>query len=274
VLCTGLGGGLYDPSGLSGCTIVGSTGMHMRLQPDASKVKLNSERSGYTMAFPAPGAVAQIQSNMASTLNIDWLLDLARNLLKEHGVERSRADVLKGMDEKLLARQPAKLLYHPYVSKAGERGPFMEPAARAMFNGLDTTTDYYDMMRAVFEGLAFAARDCYAAMGDIPKEVRITGGAARSKALRVILASALNANVRSVSREEAGAAGAAMIAAVQQKLFSTMADCVNVWVEPHFGKITPPDSHLAKTYERVFPTYVEARKSMRNVWRNRAGATS
>lgn len=272
VLCTGLGGGLYDPSGLSGCTIVGSTGMHMRLQPDASKVKLNSERSGYTMAFPAPGAVAQIQSNMASTLNIDWLLDLARNLLKEHGVERSRADVLKGMDEKLLAREPAKLLYHPYVSKAGERGPFMEPAARAMFNGLDTTTDYYDMMRAVFEGLAFAARDCYAAMGDIPKEVRITGGAARSKALRIILASALNASVRSVSREEAGAAGAAMIAAVQQKLFNTMADCVNVWVEPHFGIITPPDSHLAKTYVRVFPTYVEARKSMRIVWRNRAGA--
>jgi erythritol kinase (D-erythritol 1-phosphate-forming) len=274
VLCTGLGGGLFDSSGLSGCTIVGSTGMHMRLQPDISKVKLNSERSGYTMAFPAPGMVAQIQSNMASTLNIDWLLDLARNLLREHGVECSRADVLKGMDEKLLAREPAKLLYHPHISKAGERGPFMEPAARAMFNGLDTTADYYDMMRAVFEGLAFAARDCYAAMGDIPKEVRITGGAARSKALRVILASALNANVRSVSREEAGAAGAAMIAAVQQKLFRDMSDCANAWVEPHFGKVTEADAGLVKTYERAFPSYVEARKAMRPVWRGRAGVSS
>lgn len=267
VLCTGLGGGLYDPTGQSGCTIVGSTGMHMRLQPDVSKVKLNVEKSGYTMAFPAPGMVAQIQSNMASTLNIDWLLDVARGILKDQGVEKSRADLLQNIDEKILVREPAKIMYHPYISKAGERGPFMEPAARAMFNGLDTTTDYYDMMRSVFESLAYAARDCYSAMGPIPKEIRITGGAARSKALRTILASVLNAKVRSVSREEAGAAGTAMIAAVQQKLFPDMTTCANTWVEPHLGASTDPDSGLTLRYEKIFPVYVETRKAMRPVWR-------
>jgi erythritol kinase (D-erythritol 1-phosphate-forming) len=267
VLCTGLGGGLYDPTGHSGCTIVGSTGMHMRLQPDVSKVKLNTEKSGYTMAFPAPGMVAQIQSNMASTLNIDWLLDVARGILSESSVEKSRTDLLNGMDEKLLAREPAKVMYHPYISKAGERGPFMEPAARAMFNGLDTTADYYDMMRGVFEGLAYAARDCYSAMGPIPKEIRVTGGAARSKALRTILASVLNAKVRSVSREEAGAAGTAMIAAVQQKLFPDMTTCTDVWVEPHLGAATEPVPALTARYEKIFPLYVETRKAMRPVWR-------
>jgi erythritol kinase (D-erythritol 1-phosphate-forming) len=272
VLCTGLGGGLHDPSGRSGCTIVGSTGMHMKLQIDASKVKLNSEMSGYTMAYPAPGAVAQIQSNMASTLNIDWLLDLARGILKENGIDKNRADLLKGMDEKLMAREPAKVLYHPYISKAGERGPFMEPAARSMFNGLDTTTDYFDMMRSVFEGLAFAARDCYSAMGDVPEEIRITGGGARSKALRVILASTLDAKVRSVSREEAGAAGAAMIAAVQQKLFADMTACANTWVEPHLGSATLPDAQLTARYEQIFPHYVAARKAMRPIWRGFGGA--
>jgi erythritol kinase (D-erythritol 1-phosphate-forming) len=270
VLCTGLGGGLFDPTGHSGCTIVGSTGMHMRLQPDVSKVKLNTEKSGYTMAFPAPGMVAQIQSNMASTLNIDWLLDVARGILKDQGMEKSRSDLLTGMDEKLLVREPAKVMYHPYVSKAGERGPFMEPAARAMFNGLDTTADYYDMMRGVFEGLAYAARDCYSAMGEIPKEIRITGGAARSKALRTILASVLNAKVRSVSREEAGAAGTAMIAAVQQKLFPDMTTCADVWVEPHLGVATEPNTLLTSHYEKIFPHYVETRKAMRPIWRNLA----
>jgi erythritol kinase (D-erythritol 1-phosphate-forming) len=272
VLCTGLGGGLYDPSGQSGCTIVGSTGMHMRLQTDVSKVKFNAEKSGYTMAFPSPGMVAQIQSNMASTLNIDWLLDVARGMLSDNGIEKSRSELLKGLDEKVLAREPAKVLFHPYISKAGERGPFMEPAARAMFNGLDTSVDYYDMMRSVFEGLAFAARDCYAAMGDIPKEIRITGGAARSKALRVILASTLNARVRSVSREEAGAAGAAMIAAFQQKLFPDMTTCTNTWVEPHLGASTEPDAELTQRYEKIFPQYLAARKAMRPVWRGLAGA--
>ena len=267
VLCTGLGGGLYDPTGQSGCTIVGSTGMHMRLQTDVSKVKLNAEKSGYTMVFPAPGMVAQIQSNMASTLNIDWLLDVGRGLLKHHGVEKSRGDLLKGMDEMLLARAPANLLYHPYISKAGERGPFMEPAARAVFNGLDTGTDYFDLMRAVFEGLGFAARDCYSAMGPIPGEVRITGGAARSKALRLILASILNAKIRSVSREEAGAAGAAMIAAVQQKLYPDMTACAAHWVEPHLTGITEPDPQLRPIYDAAFESYLTSRKALRPVWR-------
>lgn len=267
IICSGLGGGLFDPSGQSGCTIVGSTGMHMRLRTSADDVQLNSERSGFTIVFPAPGMVAQIQSNMASTLNIDWLLDVARGVLADNGVIKDRADLLKGMDDKVLSREAAKLLYHPYISWAGERGPFMDLAARAMFNGLDTTADYFDMMRAVFEGLAFAARDCYSVMGPTPREIRVTGGAARSTALRLILASALNASVRSVAREEAGAAGAAMMAAVQQKLYSDMAACAAKWIDPHLGVPLAPDPQLAASYDRVFPQYVAARQAMRPIWR-------
>jgi erythritol kinase (D-erythritol 1-phosphate-forming) len=267
VLCTGLGGGLYDPTGQSGCTIVGSTGMHMRLQPDVSKVSLNAEKSGYSMRFPAPGIVAQIQSNMASTLNIDWWLDVARALLAEQGVRKSRGDLLAGLDERLARCAPAKVLFHPYISKAGERGPFMEPAARAMFNGLDTTADYFDMMRGIFEGLAFAARDCYSVMGPVPRDVRLTGGAARSSMLRLIFASVLNAPVRSVERDEAGAAGVAMIAAVQQKLFPDMTACAATWVAPALGSATAPDAALARIYDAAFHTYIDARQSMRPVWR-------
>ena len=267
VICTGLGGGLFDPQGKTGCTIVGSTGMHMRIAPSAAHVRLNAELSGYTMTFPVPGMYAQIQSNMASTLNIDWLLDLARGILKSAGVERSRAELLQGMDERILAADPARLMYHPYISKAGERGPVMEPAARAMFTGLELGMGYADLMRAVYEGLCLASRDCYAAMGDIPEEVRITGGAARSSALRIMLASALRARVRTVSREEAGAAGAAMMAAVQQRLYPDMASCVAQWVEPLLGGITHPDPALAATYDSAFTLYKDTRERMRPVWR-------
>jgi erythritol kinase (D-erythritol 1-phosphate-forming) len=270
-VCTGLGGGLFDPTGETGCTVVGSTGMHMRLRPDVNSALLNAERAGFTVIFPAPGMVAQMQSNMAATLNIDWLLDVAIGILADNGVSKSRADLLKGLDEKVLGREPAKLLYHPYISWAGERSPFMDTAARAMFNGLDTTANYYDMMRSVFEGLAFAARDCYEVMGPIPKEIRVTGGAARSKALRLILASVLNAEIRTVSREEAGAAGTAMIAAVQQKLFPDMAACAKAWVDPCLGASTKPDADLASQYDRVFPNYVAARKAMRPIWKGLRG---
>ena len=277
VICTGLGGGLFDPLGNTGCTIVGSTGMHMRMAPTATDVKLNAEMSGYTMCFPVPGMYAQMQSNMASTLNIDWLLDMARDMLKSERVERSRGDLLKGVDEKIMARPAGRILYHPYISHAGERGPFLEPAARAMLTGLEIGQGFADLMRGVYEGLCFASRDCYAAMGDIPEEIRVTGGAARSKALRLILASTLKARVRSVSREEAGAAGAAMIAAVQQRLYLDMATCAAQWVDPLLSDSTAPDAHLSAIYDKSFILYKETREKMQPVWRammaNRKEAT-
>jgi erythritol kinase len=267
VVCTGLGGGLFDREGRVGCSIAGSTGMHMRLAPSASAVKLNPERTGYTMAFPAPGMLAQMQSNMASTLNIDWLLDVGRDVLKSQGVERSRKDLLEGLDDTVLARPSSRLLYHPYISQAGERGPFLDAAARAQFTGLEAGMGFADLMRAVFDGLGLAARDCYTAMGPLPKDIRLTGGGARSKALRLIFASALDAPVRSVERAEAGAAGAAMIAAVQQKVFPSMVDCAAKWVDPVLGPETKPDAGLARHFETTFPIYRETRDRMRNVWR-------
>lgn len=267
VICTGLGGGLYDPEGKVGCTIVGSTGMHMRITPDVSAVKLNAEKSGYTMAVPVEGKAALIQSNMASTLNIDWLLDVARGVLKSQGVERSRGELLKGMDDAMMAKPSGSLLYHPYISRAGERGPFLDASARASFIGLDTSHDFASLMRSVFEGLCFAARDCYEATGSIPEEVRITGGAARSSALKVMLASTLGAPVRTVNREEAGAAGVAMMAAVQQKLYPDLDACVAEWVNPLLGQPTLPDSKLRTVYDASYKLYREVRATLPPVWR-------
>ena len=266
VVCTGIGGGLYDPQGKVGCTIVGSTGMHMRMVPNSEDVKLNSEMSGYTMTFPEPGSQVQVQSNMASTLNIDWLLDLGVDVLRSQNVDRTRSDILKGLDEKVLNAKPAQAIYHPYISKAGERGPFLDPKARAMFSGLETGMGYADLMRSIYEGLCFAARDCYSVMGSIPQEVRITGGAARSKALRSMLASTLRADVRVVSRDEAGAAGVAMIAATQQKIYPSLKACVDQWVTPLIGEATKPDSGLAKSYDGAFAIYKETREKMRPLW--------
>jgi erythritol kinase (D-erythritol 1-phosphate-forming) len=267
VICTGLGGGLFDPAGNTGCTIIGSTGMHMRLAVTADHVKLNPERSGYTMPFPVPGMYAQMQSNMAATLNIDWLVDLAREVLADEGLSRTRQDMLARIDEKVLARPGGRVLFHPYISQAGERGPFLEPAARAQFTGLEIGMGYSDLMRGVFEGLCMAARDCYAALGGVPREIRLTGGATRSRALKLLLASALGADVRTVNREEAGAAGAAMMAAVQQGFYASMEACAAKWVEPLLGPAVKPDRKLAENFDATFPLYVEARKLMRPLWR-------
>ncbi len=277
VICTALGAGLYDRASNVGCTIVGSTGMHMRLAPSADDVTLTDEATGYTMPFPVPGHYAQMQSNMAATLNIDWLLDLARDLLASAGVTRSRADLIRGLDENVLQAKPCELLFHPFISDAGERGPFVAHEACAQFLGLRSRHGYWDLMRAVMEGLAFAARDCYVAMGSLPGEVRMTGGAARSRALGAILGATLESDISVCSRGEAGAAGAAMMAAVATGLYPDMAACAEEWVRPYLNTPQAPDGALVSRYRQMFPAYVNARLAARPVWKElaalRAGVT-
>lgn len=276
VICTALGAGLYDRAPNVGCTIIGSTGMHMRLARSADDVTLTDEATGYTMPFPVPGHYAQMQSNMAATLNIDWLLDLARDLLASAGVTRSRADLIRGLDENVLQAKPCELLFHPFISEAGERGPFVAHEACAQFLGLRSRHGYWDLMRAVMEGLAFAARDCYAAMGSLPGEVRMTGGAARSRALGAILGATLESDISVCSRGEAGAAGAAMMAAVATGLYPDMASCAEDWVRPYLNTPQAPDGELVSRYRKMFPAYLNARLAARPVWKElaalRAGA--
>lgn len=265
IMCTAMGAGLHDPAISPGMTVLGSTGMHMRFVPDADSVELNPDRTGYTIAFPG-AAYAQMQTNMAATLNIDWMLDLALEVLASAGVERQRSDLLADMDERVLAARPGAALYHPFISSAGERGPFTEPDARASFTGLDQNTSWFDLMRSVYDSLAMASLDCYTAMGPLPGEIRLSGGAARSAALRRILSAALNRPIRSVAQEEAGAAGAAMMAAVQQGVFSDIGACSDAWVTPLLGNAEQPDPALAPIYQPMFEAYIATRKAMTSAW--------
>ncbi len=265
VICTSLGAGIHAPGVSAGCTIVGSTGMHMRATtPDA--VRLGTDATGYVMCLPIPGMVAQMQSNMAATLNLDWILALAADLAADLGRSATRADLLGRVDGWVARGAPGALVYHPYISEAGERGPFVDNAARASLIGLNTGHRFPDLVRAVVEGLGMAARDCYAAMGPVPDEIRVSGGAARSAALRGILAAALDRPVRASLREEAGAAGAAMIAAVAIGAFPDMERCIAAWVTPALGAPEPPDPGLAAQYAALFPSYLAARRALAPVW--------
>ena len=265
IMCCAVGAGLHDPEVRPGLSVIGSTGMHMRFVPDAASVMLNADRSGYTMAFPGT-AFAQMQTNMAATLNIDWVLGLAAEMLAAEGVSRTADDLLQGMDARVMAARPGAALYHPYISTAGERGPFAEPDARASLTGLDQTTGWFDIVRSVYDGLALAARDCYAEMGPIPSEIRLTGGAARSAALRQILAAALKAPVRTVAQEEAGAAGAVMMAAVAQGLHADIGASVEAWVTPLLQEAEAPDPALVPIYDALYDAYRAGRDHAGPSW--------
>ncbi len=263
--CTAIGAGVREGGADHGCTILGSTGVHLRACP-AEAVVPNPEGTGYVLVLPLPGRVAPMQTNMAGTLNLDWVLGLAREVLADLA-PGAGADPLDLLD-RWLAAAPAVPgpLYLPYISPAGERGPFVDPHARAGFAGLSRDHGYGDLVRAVAAGLALAARDCHAATGPLPPEIRLTGGAARSGALRALFAAALGRPVRRALRAEAGAAGAAMIAAVAIGAEPDMDGALDRWVTPMLGPPEPPDPGLAAAFDRAYDDFRALRGALRPLW--------
>jgi erythritol kinase len=61
-----------------------------------------------------------------------------------------------------------------------------------------------DLIRAVFNGLAFAPAIATSRWGRMPGKVRLTGGAARSASLRSILGGALGAEIQTIRTRGGG----------------------------------------------------------------------
>jgi erythritol kinase len=179
MVMSALGAGVRSEGRNAAVSAIGSTGVHLLAKP-VSEVMLNSERTGYVIALPIPGVVTQVQTNMGATINLDWLLQMGADLLAEFGTQVGLNDMIARVDGWFAASKPGNIVYHPYISEAGERGRFVNARARANFSGLSSRHRFPDLVRAVVEGLGMATRDCYAAMGHLPNELRVSGGAARS----------------------------------------------------------------------------------------------
>lgn len=265
MVMTALGAGVYTADAHVGCSTIGSTGVHMTAKR-AKDVRLNAEHTGYIICLPHEDLVAQTQTNMAATLNIDWILDLGTDLISEFAPRPSQKEMIKRLEGWLATSEAGVLVYHPYISDAGERGPFLNPNAKANFTGLATTHRFPDLVRGVVEGLGMAARDCYGAMGAMPQELRLTGGATKSLAFRKILSAALGASVRVSEREEAGAAGAAMMAAVGIGVYPDMKACIDEWVVPLLAQAEDPDTTLSQKYQRLYEAYAQTRVGLVRPW--------
>lgn len=271
ILCSSIGAAIFDAERQVGCTVIGSTGAHMRLRHSLDEIVLNDQQVGYTMVFPMEGTWAQIVLNMAATLNIDWLLDLVSEVAGIVGVdETDRRRVLDALESRLdcllASSEPDQVLYHPYIAPGGERGPFVNPWACAQFTGLRADTQFIDLVRAVYEGIGFAARDCYEVLGRDVDEIRLAGGAANSPHCRQIIAAALNAPIRRTQRAETGAAGAAALAAVALGCYPSLAEACADWVDPFVQPPEMPVPELSERYAQVFPIYQLGYRHAQPVW--------
>ena len=147
------------------------------------------------------------------------------------------------------------LLFLPYLT--GERTPYPDPLARGAFVGLTVRHTRAHMTRAVLEGVAFGLRDSMelmraAGLGEI-RQVRVSGGGARSPLWRQILSDVLNTELVTVNTTEGAAYGAALLAGVGANAWSSVAESCQATVKT--VEQTGPRLDTVARYESAYGQY-------------------
>jgi xylulokinase len=175
----------------------------------ASTPEARIEPKGRLHAFchAVPGLWHFMGVMLSAAGSLQWHRDtLAPNMSYEHLLREAEG----------LPAGSEGLQFLPYLS--GERTPYPDPLARGAWIGLTLRHGRGHMTRAVLEGVAFGLKDCFelietAGLGEV-RQVRISGGGARSALWQKILASVFETELVTVNTAEGAAYGAALLAAV------------------------------------------------------------
>jgi erythritol kinase (D-erythritol 1-phosphate-forming) len=154
VAACALGSGAIEHGHAS--TILGTAGIHQVIM---NRPILEPHMVGMTLCHGVKGRWLRMLAAMTATPNLDWFLrELAPDL-----AARASGDRLYRQLETMVDSVPAGsdgVIFHPYLFPGGERGPFVKPTARASFTGLSLNHTRAHLLRAVYEGVAFATLDC------------------------------------------------------------------------------------------------------------------
>ncbi|WOH64779.1 xylulokinase [Bradyrhizobium sp. BWA-3-5] len=155
------------------------------------------------------------------------------------------AALLAPLGETVHGPSPVKFL--PYLD--GERTPHNDAAASGAFAGLRGATGRDQIVQAVLEGVAFAARDNLAALGGGISEVDLVGGGSRSVLWAQICADVLGI---AVHRVEEGEVGAALGAARLGRLAATGENPAQVCTRPRRLASFTPRAPAMAAYDETY----------------------
>jgi gluconokinase len=185
-----------------------------------------------------------------------WVRDHLATLEAEEG-RRLGKDPYDHLTE--LAKQvpagSAGLLFLPFL--AGERAPYWNANARGLFFGLSLFHEKKHMIRSVLEGVVYRIHSVASALAELTgkaREVRASGGFARSPFWLQIMADVLETPVtvpRSIESSGLGAAQLGLLAVGEIRDFAT----IHEWVRTEARY--EPDAHNSQIYAQLTPIYMQ-----------------
>lgn len=146
------------------------------------------------------------------------------------------------------------LYWLPYLM--GERTPHLDSIARGAWIGLTAKHNRADMLRSILEGVSYSMRDCLQileSMGVEVRNVRASGGGARSPFWRQMLADILGVSIATLENKEGSAYGAALLAMTGSGAFSTVEEACAATIREADALV--PVAYTSAAYQRGYEVY-------------------
>jgi len=200
---------------------------------------------------------------LAAGGSLQWFRNaVCKTLMTE--AKKKKIDAYDVLTEEAAVTPPGAegLLFLPYL--AGERTPHADPNARGAFVGLTMAHTRGHMTRAIMEGVTYSLRDCLEIIeerGVGVKQVRASGGGARSPFWRQMQADVFGKTVVSMAADEGPGYGVALLAAVGAGEFKDVPEACEATVKTT-GQ-TKPVAAARKAYDNGFPVYQSLYRSLR-----------
>lgn len=254
VSSTGLGAGCVKEG--QALSILGTAGVHLAVSNKAPA----DEKATYSICVHCvPDRWVVNSMAMTATANLDWFLREAAQADRLEAEEQNR-NFYEIVNEKVSSSPigAGGILYLPFLQ--GERAPFLKPSARGVFFGMSNATTRADMIRAIYEGVAFSTLHNYESIERaIPiREVVLAGGGSKSQVWSQILSDCTNKPMRIPAGEEFGALGAALNAAVAVGIFSNHQQAVEKIAMARTHKPDPTANAQYRNYYEVYRFLIES----------------
>ncbi|MEX2310069.1 MAG: xylulokinase [Pirellulales bacterium] len=253
-----VGNGIVRPGLLS--TSIGTSGV-VFVHSDSPQV--DPEGRLHTFCHAVRGKWHMMGVTLSAGGSLQWF----RNALCETVAalaKRRKIDVYDVLTEEAAVTPPGAegLFFLPYL--AGERTPHADPNARGAFVGLTLAHSRGHLVRAIMEGVTYSLRDCLAIIEELNvavKQIRASGGGARSMLWRQMQADVLGKSVFSMAADEGPAYGVALLAAVGAGEFKSVPEACDATVKTK-GQ-TKPNVTARRYCEKAFPVYQQLYRSLR-----------
>lgn len=146
------------------------------------------------------------------------------------------------------------LIFLPYLT--GERTPYPDPNARGAFIGATLRHEKKHFVTAVLEGVAYGLRDSFEILRqmDVPiREVRASGGGARSAVWRRIQAEVIGCEHVTINVDEGPAFGAALLASVGTGFHASVPEACRATIWPVGSEV--PSAERTARYDQFYQVY-------------------